>query len=76
MTSRPWWLAQLWVGLAMAGIGIATWIALAIDSLAETSSLTIPLAVTLDFFALGLALSFGINELIMARRPSRHPGRR
>jgi hypothetical protein len=74
MSSRPWWLAQLWVGLAMGVIAIAARLALAIGGAAVAEVTTIPLAVTAAFFAPGLALSFGINGLILARRESRYLG--
>ena len=46
MSSRGWWLAQLWVGLAMGVIAIAARLALAIGGAAVAEITTIPLAVT------------------------------
>jgi hypothetical protein len=69
VSSRPWWLAQLWVGAALL-VGAIAYYSLVAVLHPVTPGPSIPFIVSATYFAPGLALSLGINGLILARRRS------
>lgn|GEM_PF-3966636 len=69
MSSRPWWLSQLWVGAASL-VGAIAYYSVVTALHPVTPGPSIPFIVSATYFAPGLALSLGINGLILARRRS------